>query len=94
MRCGWTRHEAPVNHALAVGKVGFVGQPVAVVVASDPYVAEDAVNLIEMDVEHPPSRWSIQSRQPNRVRPGCTTNSMTTLCFASSAQRLSLPQNP
>src|SRR2546426_7656385 len=41
----------PVNHALAVDKVGFVGQPVAVVVASDPYVAEDAVNRIEMDVE-------------------------------------------
>src|SRR6266545_4316930 len=41
----------PVNHALAVDKVGFVGQPVAVVVASDPYVAEDAVNLIEMDVD-------------------------------------------
>jgi carbon-monoxide dehydrogenase large subunit len=43
--------KVPVNHALAVGKVGFVGQPVAVVVANDPYVAEDAVNLIDMDVE-------------------------------------------
>lgn len=41
----------PVNHALAIGKVGFVGQPVAVVVANDPYVAEDAVKLIEMDVD-------------------------------------------
>ena len=26
----------PVQHALAVGKVGFVGQPVAVVVAESP----------------------------------------------------------
>jgi carbon-monoxide dehydrogenase large subunit len=43
--------KVPVNHALAVGKVGFVGQPVAVVVANNPYVAEDAVNLITMDVE-------------------------------------------
>src|SRR5262245_60296456 len=43
--------KVPVNHALAVGTVGFVGQPVAVVVANDPYVAEDAVNRIEMDVE-------------------------------------------
>ncbi len=43
--------KVPVNHALAVGKVGFVGQPVAVVVANDPYIAEDAVNLIAMDVE-------------------------------------------
>jgi carbon-monoxide dehydrogenase large subunit len=41
----------PVNHALAVGKVGFVGQPVAVVVADNPYVAQDAVDLIEMDVD-------------------------------------------
>jgi carbon-monoxide dehydrogenase large subunit len=47
--------KVPVNHALAVGKVGFVGQPVAVVVANDPYVAEDAVNLIEMEVETLPA---------------------------------------
>ena len=43
--------KVPVNHALAVGKVGFVGQPVAVVVADNPYTAQDAVNLIEMDVD-------------------------------------------
>ncbi len=43
--------KVPVNHALAVGKVGFVGQPVAVVVATNAYVAQDAVNLIEMDVD-------------------------------------------
>jgi carbon-monoxide dehydrogenase large subunit len=42
--------KVPVNHALAVGKVGFVGQPVAVVVADDPYTAQDAVDLIEMHV--------------------------------------------
>lgn len=41
----------PVNHALAVGKVGFVGQPVAIVVADDPYTAQDAVNLIELEVD-------------------------------------------
>src|SRR5437016_2059071 len=41
----------PVQHALAVGKVGFVGQPVAVVVAESPSTAQDAVDLIEMDVE-------------------------------------------
>lgn len=43
--------KVPVNHALAVGKVGFVGQPVAVVVATNAYVAQDAVNLIEMEVD-------------------------------------------
>src|SRR5262249_48134916 len=41
----------PVQHALAVGKVGFVGQPVAVVVAESPSAAQDAVDLIEMNVE-------------------------------------------
>jgi carbon-monoxide dehydrogenase large subunit len=41
----------PVNHALAVGKIGFVGQPVAVVVADNPYTAQDAVDLIDMDVD-------------------------------------------
>jgi carbon-monoxide dehydrogenase large subunit len=40
-----------VQHVLAVGNVGFVGQPVAVVVAESPSTAQDAVELIEMDVE-------------------------------------------
>src|SRR5215510_1864733 len=43
--------KVPVNHALAVDKIGFVGQPIAVVVANNPYVAQDAVNLIEMEVD-------------------------------------------
>ncbi|MGE3540839.1 MAG: xanthine dehydrogenase family protein molybdopterin-binding subunit [Candidatus Tectimicrobiota bacterium] len=47
--------KVPVHHALAVGKVGFVGQPVAVVVATDAYIAQDAVNLIEMDVDMLPA---------------------------------------
>lgn len=34
---------------IAVDKVRFVGEPVAVVVASDRYVAEDAAELIEVD---------------------------------------------
>ena len=36
---------------LAVGKVRFVGEPVAVVVATDPYVAEDAIELIRAEFE-------------------------------------------
>src|SRR5215510_6215617 len=43
--------KVPANHALAVDTVGFVGHPIAVVVASDPYVAQDAVNLIELEVD-------------------------------------------
>jgi CO/xanthine dehydrogenase Mo-binding subunit len=41
----------PVQHVLAVGKLGFVGQPVAVVVAESLATAHDAVDLIKMDVE-------------------------------------------
>ena len=41
----------PVNHALAVDKVGFVGQAIAVVVAESEAVAQDALELIEMDVD-------------------------------------------
>ena len=36
---------------IAVGKARFVGEPVAVVVARDRYVAEDALDLIEVDYE-------------------------------------------
>ena len=37
--------------ALADGEVSFVGEPVAIVIAADRYVAEDAVTLIEVDYE-------------------------------------------
>ena len=38
-------------YPIAVGKVRFVGEPVAVVVADDRYVAEDALDLIEVTYE-------------------------------------------
>src|SRR5574341_1359737 len=44
------------NHTpLAVGKVRFVGEPVAVVVAADRYVAEDAAERIRVDYEPLPA---------------------------------------
>src|SRR5215831_6948925 len=36
---------------LAVGKVRFVGEPVAAVVAEDKYIARDAADLIEIDYD-------------------------------------------
>lgn len=36
---------------LARGVVRYVGEPIAVVVATDPYVAEDAAELVEVDLE-------------------------------------------
>lgn len=37
--------------ALARGVVRYVGEPIAVVVADDPYVAEDAAELVEVDYD-------------------------------------------
>src|SRR5678815_3067010 len=45
-------HDQPI---LAVGKVRHVGEPVAVVLASDPHVAEEAVHLISAEYEELPA---------------------------------------
>jgi len=44
--------KTPPHYVLAIDEVRFVGEPVAVVVASTPYAARDAVELI--DVEYAP----------------------------------------
>jgi carbon-monoxide dehydrogenase large subunit len=41
----------PHHHILAIDRVYFVGHPVAVVVATDRYIAADAADLIEVDWE-------------------------------------------
>jgi carbon-monoxide dehydrogenase large subunit len=46
--------KAPRHTVLAGTRVYFVGHPVAVVVAADPYTARDAVDLIEVDYESLP----------------------------------------
>jgi 2-furoyl-CoA dehydrogenase large subunit len=47
---------APVRyHCAATDKVRFVGEPVAVVVARDRYVAEDAADLVAVDIEPLPA---------------------------------------
>src|SRR5947209_16745015 len=45
-------HDQPV---LALDKVRYVGEPVAVVLASDPHVAEEAVHLITAEYEELPA---------------------------------------
>jgi aerobic carbon-monoxide dehydrogenase large subunit len=40
---------------LATGTVRYVGEPVAVVVAGDPYAAEDAAELVDTDIEEGPA---------------------------------------
>ncbi|MBI1201288.1 MAG: molybdopterin-dependent oxidoreductase [Rhodopseudomonas sp.] len=45
-------HDQPI---LAIGKVHFVGEPVAAVLASDPHVAEQAARLVVVDYEELPA---------------------------------------
>lgn len=45
-------HDQPI---LALGKVRYIGEPVAVVLASDPHVAEDAVALIQAEYDELPA---------------------------------------
>ena len=45
-------HDQPI---LAVDKVRYVGEPVAVVLASDPHVAEEAAHLISAEYEELPA---------------------------------------
>ena len=51
--CGWTLPDIKVapHPALAVGRVRYTGDAVAVVVAEERYIARDALDLIEVDFE-------------------------------------------
>ncbi len=52
----------PMQHwALAVDRVRYVGEPVAVVVAQDRYIAEDALDLIRVDYEALPAVVEIEA---------------------------------
>ena len=54
--------KAPMEHwCLAIDKVRYAGEPVAVVVAEDRYLAEDALELIEVDYEALPAAVEIES---------------------------------
>lgn len=52
----WVDYEGPGGHTdpfrvLAEGDVRFVGEPIAVVLAESRYIAEDACEMIEVDIE-------------------------------------------
>src|ERR1700719_1972318 len=57
---------------LAVERVRYVGEPVAAVFASDPYVAEDAADLIAIEIEELPVLLDA-SAEPGEFSPGRTT---------------------
>ena len=55
---------------LAIDKVRYVGEPVAAVFAEDPYVAEDAADLVTMEVEElPPAARRARRSRRILVRP-------------------------
>jgi aerobic carbon-monoxide dehydrogenase large subunit len=67
---------------IAHDKVRYVGEPVAVVVASDAAVAEDAVNLIRVDFEELPvvAEYVTASKDRNLLFESAGTNRATVFC--------------
>jgi aerobic carbon-monoxide dehydrogenase large subunit len=61
---------------LATDKVRYVGEPVAVVVATDPYLAEDAVSLISAEIEDLPPilNWEQASDRSLLIHDGAESN--------------------
>ena len=61
---------------LATDKVRYVGEPMAVVVATTPYIAEDAVSLISADVEDLPPvlNWEQAGDRSVLIHDGAGTN--------------------
>src|SRR5512139_1298546 len=56
----------PKYYSCAVDKVRFVGEPVAVVIAQDRYLAEDALDLIEVEYDPLPAVVDIEEA----IQPG------------------------
>jgi len=54
---------------LATGRVRYVGDPVAAVFAEDPYIAEDAADLVAVEIEELPPLLDAQAT-PNEFSPG------------------------
>jgi aerobic carbon-monoxide dehydrogenase large subunit len=57
---------------LATGRVRYVGDPVAAVFAEDPYVAEDAADLVEMEIAELPVLLDATA-EPGEFSPGRST---------------------
>src|SRR6266566_5898090 len=57
---------------LATEKVRYVGEPVAAVFADDPYVAEDAADLVSIDIEELPVLLAADA-EPGEFSPGRNT---------------------
>ena len=60
--------KVPDHPALAVGRVRFVGEPIAAVVATDPYIARDALDLIDVEYDELPAVVDLDKA----IEPGTT----------------------
>ena len=58
---------------LAIGQVRHVGEPVAVVLAEDPYLAEDAAELVDVEYAPQPPAASLDAAPPPARRRSTTT---------------------
>ena len=83
------RAQAYRQPVLAKDRVRYVGEPVAAVFAADPYLAEDAADLVEVKIDALPAvldaRWSAR-----RIRAGPDTEPRS--CARASA--ISTPRSP
>jgi len=97
-------HDQPI---LAIGKVHYVGEPVAAVLASDPHVAEEAARLIVVDYEELPAVFDEVEAQKSRSscmssssRPAPSqTSSICTVCAtpmsrSTSSSSAAMPTRP
>jgi len=76
-REGYIEQLAPYRqHALARGVVRYVGDPIAAVFADDPYVAEDAAELVEIEVDELPAVTSADA-DPVEFSPGQSSEAAT-----------------
>jgi carbon-monoxide dehydrogenase large subunit/6-hydroxypseudooxynicotine dehydrogenase subunit gamma len=57
---------------LAIDKVRYVGEPVAAVFAEDAYIAEDAADLVDIEIESLPPLLSVEA-EPGEFSPGRNT---------------------
>ena len=85
--------KAPIEcWPIAVGRVRYVGEPVAVVVAADRYLAEDALDLIEVDYEPLPAVIDpLAALDPTRR---CCMRFCAAMSPANAASATAIPSRP
>ena len=64
-----TRLDQSWAYALADGEVSFVGEPVAIVIAADRYIAEDAAALVVVDYDVLPAATDCRTAYAERATP-------------------------